>query len=156
MTQNLMSDSYTPDYQKRLTEYLLQFISDTRKQRFEEVIDQRMNHVCLVLEDVYQGHNASAVLRSADCFGIQYVHFIENKHKYKISEDVAMGAGNWLSIKRHTEKENNTISCLNELKQQGYKIIATTPHKKDCTVDKLDINEKFALVFFRVFRVFRG
>src|SRR6202008_53838 len=114
----------TADYKKQLTEYLLQFVAETRQQRFNEVLEARMKHMCIVLEDIYQAHNASAVLRSCDCFGIQDVHFIENKHKYKISTDVDMGASNWLSITRHSQKENNTIECLKELKSQGYRIVA--------------------------------
>jgi tRNA (guanosine-2'-O-)-methyltransferase len=137
----------TAHYREQLTQYLLQFVAETRQQRFDEVLSHRMKHMCIVLEDIYQAHNASAVLRSCDCFGIQNVHFIENKHKYKISADVAMGSSNWLSITRHSQKENNTIECLNELKRQGYRIVATTPHKNDCNLSELPVDRKFALVF---------
>ncbi len=130
-----------------LTEYLKNFVSERRRARFDEVLSQRMNHMQIVLENVYQAHNASAVLRSADCFGVQYVHAIENKNKYVVSEDVAMGSGNWVSLIRHHGKENNTRECLSELKQKGFKIIATTPHKNDCILKDLDVTEKFALVF---------
>ncbi len=131
----------------KLIEYMMQFISPTRWQRFEEVMSHRMKHMCVVLENIYQAHNASAVLRSCDCFGIQNVHFIENLHQYKISADVAMGSSNWLSIHRYTKEENNTKQCLTELKQKGYRIIATTPHENDCTLDELNVDTPFALVF---------
>lgn len=137
----------TSHYKEKLTEYLLQFVAESRQQRFDEVLSHRMKHMRIVLEDIYQAHNASAVLRSCDCFGIQYVDFIENRHKYRISEDVAMGSSNWLSITRHSQKENNTIECLNSLKQQGYRIVATTPHKNDCNLSELPVDGKFALVF---------
>jgi tRNA (guanosine-2'-O-)-methyltransferase len=133
--------------QQALIEYLTEFISPARKLRFDEVIAERMSHMCIVLEDIYQAHNASAVLRSCDCFGIQDVHFIENRNKYKISEDVAMGSSNWLSIHRYADKENNTVDCLRTLKSKGYKIIATTPHKNDFVLSELPVSEKFALVF---------
>jgi len=133
---------------KELINYLSQFISEARKARFDEVIENRSNYLRVVLEDVYQAHNASAVLRSCDCFGIQYVDFIENRNRYKISQDVAMGSGNWLSIKRYGESDaNNTISCLEKLKQEGYTIVATTPHKNDFSIDELPIDNKIALVF---------
>ena len=133
---------------KELIAYLSQFISETRKTRFDQVIKERSNYLRVVLEDVYQAHNASAVLRSCDGFGIQYVDFIENRNSYKVSEDVAMGAGNWLSIKRHSEEgANNTKKCLSELKQQGYTIVATTPHKDDFDIYDLPIDNKIALVF---------
>jgi tRNA (guanosine-2'-O-)-methyltransferase len=130
-----------------LINYLCTFISDNRKARFDEVIANRTNHIRVVLEDVYQAHNASAVLRSCDCFGIQNVHFIENRNRLKISDDVAMGSSNWLSIHRHAEKENNSADTLNYLKSQGYKIVATTPHEKSQTINELPVDTKIALVF---------
>ncbi len=132
---------------KELSEYLSTFISDKRKARLHEVLAQRSGHLRIVLENVYQAHNASAVMRSCDCFGIQYVHYIEHSNRLKISDDVAMGSSNWLSIQRHSESENNTLEALTLLKQKGYKIVATTPHKNDCTIDKLPVDEKIALVF---------
>jgi tRNA (guanosine-2'-O-)-methyltransferase len=132
---------------KELIDYLSGFISERRKQRFDEVISHRTDHLRIVLENLYQAHNASAVLRSCDCFGIQNVHFIENKNNMKISADVAMGSSNWLTIHRHSKAENNTREALLDLKKQGYKIVATTPHKDDYTIDTLPVNEKIALVF---------
>jgi tRNA (guanosine-2'-O-)-methyltransferase len=133
---------------KDLIQYLSQFVSETRLKKFDDIINERTRHITVVLEDIYQAHNASAVLRSCDCFGIQDVHFIESRNKYKISTDVDMGASSWLSIHRHSEKENNnTINCLQSLKSKGYKIVATTPHEKDCTLDQLPIDNKIALVF---------
>ncbi|MGZ3920771.1 MAG: TrmH family RNA methyltransferase [Bacteroidia bacterium] len=130
-----------------LLEYLKSFVSDERLKRFDEVIAERIGHMHIVLEDIYQAHNASAVLRSVDCFGIQNVHFIENKNNMKISADVAMGSSNWLTIHRHTKAENNTRETLLHLKNLGYKIVATTPHKDDYTIDTLPVNDKIALVF---------
>jgi tRNA (guanosine-2'-O-)-methyltransferase len=135
------------DYTQKLTHYLTQFISENRKQRFDEVIANRTNHLQIVLENLYQAHNASAVLRSAESFGVQTVHFIENKNSLKISADVAMGSSNWLTINRYKNNENNTIQALTQLKQQGFRIVATTPHTNACTIDKLPVDKKLALVF---------
>lgn len=132
---------------QELIEYLSEFVSERRKNRLQEVLSQRTRHMTIVLEDIYQAHNASAVLRSCDCFGIQDVHFIENKHHFKISEDVSMGSTQWLSIHKYRDKENNTIRCLKSLKQKGYRIVATTPHKDDCFLDELKVDSPFALVF---------
>ncbi len=130
-----------------LINYLEGFVSDRRKQRLTEVLAERTRHMTIVLEDVYQGHNASAVLRSCDCFGVQDIHFIENRNKFKISEDVSMGATQWLTLKKYNDTENNTVACLTELKKQGYRIIATSPHKDDKTIAELDVTKPFALVF---------
>lgn len=130
-----------------LIEYLLTFVSDERKKRFDEVISNRTDHLRIVLENVYQDHNASAVLRSCESFGIQHVHFIENRNHLRISDDVSMGSHKWLNIHRHSSSENNTIETILHLKSQGYRVVATTPHKNDCTIDKLPIDTKLALIF---------
>lgn len=130
-----------------LIKYMEGFVSERRRGRLHEVLAERTRHMTVVLEDVYQAHNASAVLRSCDCFGVQDVHFIENKNKFKISEDVSMGSTQWLSIKKYNKEENNTAACLQELKQKGYRIVATTPHKNDCTIAELNVTTPFALVF---------
>lgn len=128
---------------KELTAFLLPFITEERKQRFEEVMQYRIAHMHVLLEDVYQAHNASAVVRSADCFGVQHVHFIENRNKYKISGDVALGASQWVNIKRHPDSKQ----AITELKNEGFRIVATTPHKNDKLVYDLDVKDKFVLVF---------
>jgi tRNA (guanosine-2'-O-)-methyltransferase len=132
---------------KELIDYLIQFVSEQRKKRFDDVISERTDHIRVVLEDVYQGHNASAVLRSCDCFGIQNVHFIENKHKMRVNDEVAMGSSNWLTIHHHQGEMSNTVKALLELKKEGYKIVATTPHKNDHTIATLPVDQKFALIF---------
>src|SRR3954470_7745073 len=121
---------------QELINYLLTFVSDNRRARFDEVIGQRTNHLRVVLENVYQDHNASAVLRSCESFGVQHVHFIENRNALRISDDVSMGSHKWLSIHRHNQKETNPREALQHLKSLGYRIVATTPHKNDCTVDQ--------------------
>jgi tRNA (guanosine-2'-O-)-methyltransferase len=139
-----MSDSA---YKKALTAYLEGFVSERRRSRLHEVLEERTNHMTLVLEDVYQTHNFSAVLRSADIFGIQTTGFIENRNKYKISEDVAMGSTQWLTLNRYQHHENNTKTCLTELKAKGYKIVATSLHKNSVSLEDMDVSKPFALVF---------
>ena len=134
-------------YKKALTKYLEGFVSQRRLDRLRTVLDARTNHVTIVLEDVYQTHNFSAVLRSADIFGIQTTNFIENRNKYKISEDVSMGSTQWLTLNRFQHHENNTKACLTDLKAKGYKIVATSLHKNSVSLQELDITTPIALVF---------
>jgi tRNA (guanosine-2'-O-)-methyltransferase len=135
------------NYKKALTQYLEGFVSERRRGRLKEVLEERTNHVTVVLEDVYQSHNFSAVLRSADIFGIQSINFIENRNKYKISEDVSMGSTQWLTLNRYQKHENNTKACLSELKAKGYKIVATSLHKNSVSLSELDVTQPIALVF---------
>lgn len=139
-----MSDSA---YKKALTGYLEGFVSERRRGRLHDVLKERTNHMTLVLEDVYQTHNFSAVLRSADIFGIQTTNFIENRNKYKISEDVSMGSTQWLTLNRYQNQGNNTKACLTDLKAKGYRIVATSLHKNSVTLEDLDVSKPFALVF---------
>ena len=85
---------------KELSQYLRQFISETRMQRFHEVLEERTRHITVVLEDIYQEHNASAVLRSCDCFGLQDVHFIENRNKLMLAESELLQANYQLLFKQ--------------------------------------------------------
>lgn len=130
-----------------LVSFLEGFITPQRRERLLAVLAQRSDHMRVVLENVYQSHNTSAVLRSCDCFGVQHVHVIENRNKLKISEDVALGSSNWLSIHRHNEAEENTSLTLKALKQQGFKIVATSPHRDDFDLHHFPVDKKFALVF---------
>jgi tRNA (guanosine-2'-O-)-methyltransferase len=100
-----------------------------------------------VIENLYQSHNISAILRTAECLGIQEVYIVENNFQYEISPQVSLGAHKWLSIHRYNREENNTMECLKAIKKQGYKIVATLPHENDCLLDDIPIDEKTAFVF---------
>jgi tRNA (guanosine-2'-O-)-methyltransferase len=130
-----------------LLNHLLEFVSDNKRNKFDEIIRFRTRYLTIVLEDIYQPHNASAVLRSCDCFGIQDVHIIENSNKYEVNPDVALGSSKWLSMHKYNSAEHNTPACLDKLKSQGYKIVAATPHENGCLLDELPLDQKTALVF---------
>ncbi len=132
---------------KLLIEYLARYVTPQRLAKMNNVLARRTRHLCVVMEDIYQSQNASAVLRSCDCFGVQDVHIIENHNVYEINPDVALGASKWLSLHKYNTLEQNTTACLSSLKKKGYRIIGTSPHKDDCLLEELDINQKTALVF---------
>lgn len=132
---------------KWLLEKFYEHISDNKKEKFDAIIQNRTRYITVVLENIFQPHNAAAVLRSCDCFGIQDVHVIENSNTYAPNKEIDMGASKWLNVIRHNQNEENTIDCLNQLKAQGYKIVATTPHTNDCMINELPINQPVALLF---------
>ena len=136
----------TPE--RQAIEKLKNLITEERYSRFIEVLNNRTRYATVVLEDIFQPHNASACLRSCDLFGIQDVHIIENDNEYKVNPDVAVGAFKWLTITKYNQEKNNTKTAIESLKKQGYRIIATTPHKNDVELRDFDITKgKFALVF---------
>lgn len=130
-----------------LTDYLMGFLTAERREKFLSNIDLRTRHCTVVLEDIYQSHNASAVLRTCDCFGIQDVHIIENQNRYEVNQDVALGASKWLTLHKYDTQEDNTVACLTWLKSKGYCIYATTPHHDDVTPETIPLDNKIALVF---------
>ena len=127
-------------------ETLYEFITNERKDRFEEVLDKRTKHITLILEDLYQSRNISAVMRSADGFGLQELHIIEDNHKWKGTKSVSKGASSWLTLHKYKGKDPVT-DCIENIKSRGFRIVATTPHKIGYTPDTLPIDKPLAIVF---------
>lgn len=130
-----------------LRNYLRQFISQQRISTINRVLSKRTRHATFVLEDIYQSHNASAVLRSCEINGILDVHIIENYNIFSPSKNVTMGASKWLNLYKYNNTENNTLHCIQNLKQKGYRIVATTPHNKSTELENLALDKPLALVF---------
>jgi tRNA (guanosine-2'-O-)-methyltransferase len=130
-------------------QHLSKFVSDHRKETIERVLDLRTRHVTIILEDIFQSQNASAVVRTCECMGLQEIHMVENITKYSINPKVLRGANKWMDIKRYrSKKEHNTIACFNELRAEGYKILVAEPDEDGISVHDIDISEgKLALMF---------
>ncbi|MCL6294466.1 TrmH family RNA methyltransferase [Jejuia spongiicola] len=129
----------------KLLEHLESYLTESRKARFDAVLSQRTKHFTVATEDVYQLHNTSAVIRSCDVFGIQEVNIVEERNSKRIDREIAMGAQKWVDVNRfHSVKD-----CLKDLKQKGYQIVATTPHKDDGLLDAFDVTKKSCFFFGR-------
>lgn len=123
--------------------YLEDFLTENRKAKFLEVLQFRTKHFTVVIEDVFQMHNTSAVMRSCDVFGIQELHVVEQKFGKSIDAEIAMGAQKWVDVKQYQTNQ----SCINTLKEKGYQIVATSPHIDSCLLDDFDVSKKSALFF---------
>lgn len=134
---------YTLEEKRRLYEAASEFFSENKRQLFDRLVKNRTRHICVVLEDIFQSHNASAVLRSCDCFGVQDVHVIEDRNKYAPNSEVSMGSDKWVDYYKHPD----ILQTYEELHAKGYKIIATLPHENDTLITQLDISQPTALVF---------
>lgn len=126
-----------------LLEYLEGFITDNRKNGFLNVLKNRTKHITIAMEDVYQLHNTSAVMRSCEVFGVQELNVIEQRFGKRIDKEIALGAEKWVDINRFSSIQN----CIDDLKNKGYQIIATTPHNNSCLLDEFDITKKSAIFF---------
>lgn len=123
--------------------FLENILTDNRKERFLNVLKNRTNHFTIAVEDVFQMHNTSAVMRSCEVFGIQELNVIEQRYGKSIDKQIAMGAQKWVDITTY-EKPS---ACVQTLRDKGYQIIATTPHENDCLLENFDISKPSALFF---------
>jgi hypothetical protein len=128
---------------QELLTYLEHFITEERKERFLQVISARTNHFTVAMEDVFQMHNTSAVVRTCEVFGVQQAHSIEGRFGKRLDAKIAMGAQKWVDVFRY----NDTQSCIDALCAQGYQIVATTPHKDAYFLNDFDISKKSAFFF---------
>ncbi|WP_115461406.1 TrmH family RNA methyltransferase [Winogradskyella aurantiaca] len=128
-----------------LLEFLESYLTENRRNRFTKVLSQRTRHFTVAVEDVYQLHNTSAVIRSCDVFGIQDVHIIEEVNVKKIDREIAMGAQKWVDVHRY----KTTKACIKNLKAQGYQIVATSPHAEDTNLSDFDVTKASCFFFGR-------
>lgn len=129
----------------KLLEHLEMYLTDRRKEKFSKVLSQRTKHFTVATEDVYQLHNTSAVIRSCDVFGVQEVSIVEEQNSKSIDNEIAMGAQKWVDLNRY----NSVVDCISDLKQNGYQIVATTPHTNDCELHDFDATKKSCFFFGR-------
>ncbi|MBT8293739.1 MAG: RNA methyltransferase [Eudoraea sp.] len=126
-----------------LLSYLETYITPERLKRFSDVLSERTNYITVAIEDVFQMHNASAVIRSCDVFGIQEAHIIEDRFGQRLDKNIAMGAQQWVDIERYTTAK----SCIRKLRKDGYKIVATIPNNDATSLEDFKLEDKVALFF---------
>lgn len=125
------------------------FVTERRLQRLRSVAERRTRSVTVVLENLYQDHNISAVLRTCDGLGIQDVHIIEKENAFRVNEEVALGASKWLSIYRYNiqnEARNPMEVCLERLRQKGYLLAATVVRPEALSVWDIPVERPVALL----------
>ncbi len=135
--------AYTFQQKQQLYAALSELYTDNKRELFDTLVLNRTRHICVMVEDIYQSHNASAVLRSCDCFGVQDVHIVEKHNRYNPNSEVAMGSNKWVDFYKYKD----TLEAYDHLRSKGYQIIATTPHENDTMIGDLDITRPTALVF---------
>lgn len=132
---------------EKVLEEFYNIITESKQSKYDHIASERTKYLTVVMESISKEHNSSAVLRTCDCFGIQDLHTIEKgQKKHEPMRDIALGAGNWVDLMTYDSGTNPSVECLNRLKSQGYKIVATTPHT-DIDINDIDINQPIALVF---------
>ncbi len=127
----------------KLLDHLERCLTKKRLERFHKVLNERTKHFTVATEDVYQLHNTSAVIRSCDVFGIQEVNIIEERNLKKIDREIAMGAQKWVDLNRY----NTVKDCIENLKKEGYQIVATSPHFNNCELNDFDVSKRSCFFF---------
>ncbi|MFM7629172.1 MAG: TrmH family RNA methyltransferase [Algoriphagus sp.] len=146
-----MFDHITPEFSDQaLVDYLGQYITESKKRSIERVLAKRTRFFTLVLEDIFKPHNASAVLRTCDCFGVQDIHLIEKTDQYKINPFVTRGASQWVDLHKYVGAEGKAEEqCFSHLRSLGYLLFATSPAPSSTSIYDFPIrpDQKIALVF---------
>ncbi len=134
---------------EELFEFLSTLVTNERKKKIEKVLSLRTKHFTIVAEDTYQDHNASALVRTCDCFGIQEMRVIQKNNQYNVSKGMSGGAEKWVDTFTYIESEKGIANCLSDLKHAGYQIVAATPDVEGIPIDEFDVSKKSALFFGR-------
>jgi tRNA (guanosine-2'-O-)-methyltransferase len=135
------------DQQVLLTRHFEHYLTEKRKDVIQRVLSQRTRHVALVLENIVQPHNMSAVVRTCECYGVQNLYIVDDQNLFEVNKRVLKGSNKWIDIVRYKAKErNNTTNCLQDLKRAGYQILVTHPDAEGISIEEVDVTQKIALV----------
>ncbi len=114
-------------------------LTDARRHRLETVINQRTRHYTMVLEDLKDAHNISAVIRTSEVFGLQDIHIIEELNPYNISKAILRGSIKWLNVYRYAKRN----TCMTRLKSKGYQI-AVASSRTETGLNAIDFSKPTA------------
>jgi tRNA (guanosine-2'-O-)-methyltransferase len=113
----------------------------------ERVLANRTRHFTMVLEDLFDPHNISAVIRTSEVFGLQDVHIIEEDNPYKVNKSVLKGSFKWLSLYVYQKRQ----VCFDTLKAKGYRIAVASTNTTN-TIGTLDLSIPTAFYLGAEFR----
>ncbi len=138
----------TIPFDKEFLEYLKKQITSERLSRFNQVIQHRTRYGSVLLENLFQEHNASAVLRTCDALGFQDVHIVENENKWRVNDQISLGSAQWLNLKKAPQSSDGTELLIDRLKKSGHRIVATSPHVDGYELYDFPIEKgKFVMMF---------
>ncbi len=125
-------------------EYLAEFMTPERYETLSSTIAERTRYMTIVSENTFDAQNSSALVRHCEAFGVQDLNAVEMACHFKVHVDIARGSEKWIDLNRYT----STMEAVTKLKAEGYRIVATTPHREDVTPESFDVEAgKFALIF---------
>lgn len=123
-----------------------EIISESKQEMYDRIAAERTRHVVVAMENIQKEHNASAVMRTCDCFGFQELHTIERRVNYTFQREIAKGAANWIDHVPHSTGDQPELECIQHLKKRGFQIVSTSPHATQ-TLDDIDLDAPLTLFF---------
>ena len=144
IASRLRTELHSEEWLRERLDYLTKFITDERREVLERTVDSRTHYMRILTENMFHPQNASAIMRHCEAFGIQQIHTVEDRCKFDPSVNIVRGTQKWVDVEHH----DTTAEALAALKAEGYRIVATTPHRCSATPETFDVTKgKFALVF---------
>ena len=128
------------DRDQQLTRFLSQFVTEHKLNLMEKVLSMRTRYLTVVLEDLYQSQNASAVVRTCECLGIQDVHVIEDTARYGTNKKVLKGSHYWVDIIKHRIHAGGSVRAeADVLRQRGYRVLVTSVDPGSMPLQEIDV-----------------
>jgi len=132
---------------KKLVEELGSHVSKNKYNLVHKNSFERTRQITTVFEDLYQAHNISACLRTCECFGLTDVHIIENTNEYVTTDNIDMGSSKWLNVHRYNSFKNNTIECIQKLKENKYLIMGMDLSDNSINIGDVPVNKNIAFIY---------
>lgn len=130
-------------YRERIA-LLSGFMLPARYDVLRRTVAMRTRYMTILAENTFHPQNAAALIRHCEAFGLQQMHTVETFCRFNPSAAIVRGTDRWVDIRRH----GSTAEALAALRAEGYRIVATTPHREDTTPELFDVGRgRFALVF---------
>lgn len=144
IASRLRTEEHSREWLEERLEYMSQFLTEERKAVLQRTVASRTHYMRILTENMFHPQNASAIMRHCEAFGIQQIHTVEDRCKFDPSVNIVRGTQKWVDVEHH----ETTLEALAALKSEGYRIVATTPHRCSATPETFDVTKgKFALVF---------
>lgn len=118
-------------------------LTPRRLARVVDVVLRRLASVTVVMENLADPHNASAVLRTAEGLGLDAIHVVEQPNKWEKNSAITKGADRWIDVVRH----QGLARCLGDLSARGFQLFAADVGEGCVPVHEIDVTRPVALVF---------
>ncbi len=120
-----------------------EFLTERRLNKIMRVVKERQHSLRVVIENVHDPHNVSAIFRTCDAVGVPKISLLYNVETFpKISRISSSSANKWVEKERFSETE----VCFNSLREEGFKIYSTLLDKTAKSIYDIDFTEKVAIV----------